>query len=97
MEKKLNTVYSNKYRIPLENEILKDHRVLYPQALHNELVFEITLTNIKLYEHVTHHKTLTVNGAKDTIINESINVPRLHEGNSQETMFNPDITDIKHI
>ena len=62
---------------PLDHKILKDHRVLYPQALHNELVFEITLTTIKLHEHVTHHKTLTVNGAKDTIINESINVPRL--------------------
>ena len=119
-EKKLNTVYGNKYCIPLNHEILKDHAVFYPGALPNELVFEITLaaasmvvkgsdaaqlgyelTNIQLeyevihdvnltretsssylngkqfmYEHITHRKTLTVNKATTTIIEESINAPR---------------------
>ena len=28
-----------------------------------------------MYEHVTHHKTITVNRASDPIINERINVP----------------------
>ena len=152
-EKKLNTIYGNKYRIPLDYEILKDHRVFYPRALHDALIFEITLaranmvikgsdpsqlnyelTNIQLeyevihnvdlaretsssylsgkdfmYEHVTHCKTLTVNKADDTIINESINVPRRsmkgilllfcepHVGGARdsEKFFNPDITKVK--
>ena len=42
-EKILNTVYGNKCRIPLDHEILKDHGVFYPRALHDALIFEITL------------------------------------------------------
>ena len=38
-ESKLNTVYCNKYRIPLDHEILKDHGVFYPRALPNQLIF----------------------------------------------------------
>ena len=152
-EKILNTVYGNKYRIPLEHEILKDHGVFHPRALHDALIFEITLapenmgvkgsdssklnyelTNIQLeyevihnvdlaretsssylkgkdfmYKHVIHHKTLTVNKMVDTIINESINVPRRsmkgilllfcepHAGGARDsvTFFNPDITNVK--
>ena len=62
-----------------------------------------------MYEHVTHHKTLTVNKADDTIINESINVPHRsmkgilllfcepHAGGARdsEKFFNPDITNVK--
>ena len=29
-----------------------------------------------MYDHVTHHKTITINHGSDTIINESINIPR---------------------
>ena len=42
-ENKLNSVYSNKYRINLDHPILTDHGVFYPQALPNDLVFELTL------------------------------------------------------
>ena len=42
-EKKLETIYKNKYRIHLDHQILTDHEVFYPQALYNELVFELTL------------------------------------------------------
>ena len=42
-EKKLNDIYGTKYRIRLYHEILTDHGVFYPQALNNELVFEVTL------------------------------------------------------
>ena len=42
-ENKLNEVYGTKYRINLDHEILTDHGVFYPQALYNDLVFEITL------------------------------------------------------
>ena len=43
-EKKLNEVYGKKYRINLDHQILTDHGVFYPQALYNDLVFEVTLT-----------------------------------------------------
>ena len=39
----LNAVYGTKYRINLDHPILTDHGVLYPQALYNDLVFELTL------------------------------------------------------
>ena len=48
VESKLNTVYSNKYRIPLYHEILKDHGVFYPRALSNQLNFEIKLAEAKM-------------------------------------------------
>ena len=44
-ETKLTEVYSNKYHINLDHQILTDDRVFYPQALFNDLVFEVTLTN----------------------------------------------------
>ena len=43
VEDKLTEVYGNKYRLNLDHEILKDHGVFYPQALYNDLVFEVTL------------------------------------------------------
>ena len=43
-EKKLNQIYGSKYRIRLDHEILTDHGVFYPQALYNDLVFELTLS-----------------------------------------------------
>ena len=42
-EKKLESVYKNKYRINLDHQILTDHGVFYPQALYNDLTFELTL------------------------------------------------------
>ena len=42
-EKKLNEVYGKKYRINLDHHILTDHGVFYPQALYNDLVFEVAL------------------------------------------------------
>ena len=42
-ENKLTEVYGTKYRINLDHEILTDHGVFYPQALYNDLVFEVTL------------------------------------------------------
>ena len=48
-EKKLNEVYGSKYRIRLDHQILTDHGVFYPQALYNDLVFEVTLA---VAEHV---------------------------------------------
>ena len=42
-ENKLESVYKNKYRIDLDHQILTDHGVFYPQALYNDLTFELTL------------------------------------------------------
>ena len=42
-EKKLNEVYGKKYRINLDHQILTDHGIFYPQALYNDLIFEVTL------------------------------------------------------
>ena len=42
-EEKLDGVYGTKYRINLDHPILTDHGVFYPQALPNDLVFELTL------------------------------------------------------
>ena len=42
-ENKLEKVYSNKYRINLDHQIITDHGVFYPQALYTDLVFELVL------------------------------------------------------
>ena len=42
-ENKLAGAYKNKYRIHLDHQILNDHGVFYPQALYNDLIFEVTL------------------------------------------------------
>ena len=42
-ENKLQSVYRNRYRINLDHPILTDHGVFYPQALFNDLIFELTL------------------------------------------------------
>ena len=42
-ENKLQSIYTNKYRINLDHPILTDHGIIYPQALYNNLIFELTL------------------------------------------------------
>ena len=42
-ESKLNDVYQNKYRIPLDHEILNDYEVFFPRTLSDELPFELRL------------------------------------------------------
>ena len=42
-ENKLETIYKNKYKINLDHQILTDHGAFYPQALYNDLTFELTL------------------------------------------------------
>ena len=41
-ENKLNKVYGKKYSVNLGHQILTDHCVFYPQALYNDLIFEVT-------------------------------------------------------
>ena len=42
-ENALEKVFGSKYWIRLDHQILTDHRVIYPQALFDDLVFELTL------------------------------------------------------
>ena len=42
-ENALKGVYKNKYKINLDHQILTDQGVFYPQALYNDLTFELTL------------------------------------------------------
>ena len=42
-ENKLESVYKNKFKINLDHQILTDHGAFYPQALYNDLTFELTL------------------------------------------------------
>ena len=42
-ENKLSQIYGTKYRIRLDHQILTDHGAFYPQALFNDLVFELKL------------------------------------------------------
>ena len=42
-KKKLQSIYTNKYRINLDHPILTDHGIIYSQALYNDLIFELTL------------------------------------------------------
>ena len=44
-ENKLTEIYGTKCRINVDHQILTDHGVFYPQALFNDLVFEVTLAN----------------------------------------------------
>ena len=43
-EKTLEAVFGNKQRIRLDHPIPGDHGVFYPQALFNDIVFELTLS-----------------------------------------------------
>ena len=49
----LNTVYGNKYTIPLDIELMKDHGVLYPFALNDSILFELTLAKVDKVIHGT--------------------------------------------
>ena len=42
-EKTLKGIYGKKYRINLDHQILTDQCIFYPQALYNDLVFEVAL------------------------------------------------------
>jgi len=55
-EETINKVYGSKYWIRLDHQILTDHGIFYPQALYNDLKFEITLAGA---EHVVRGSDTT--------------------------------------
>lgn len=117
----LAAIHNNKYSIPLDHPILRDHGVLYLKALTDTFRFELTLapvsdvveyssntpeanykiTNLELeygsihneylaqeaaasyqvgrgffYENIILHKEFIISKPNDSVINESINIPR---------------------
>ncbi|PFX12140.1 hypothetical protein AWC38_SpisGene23950 [Stylophora pistillata] len=90
-------------------DIQLDYEVIHSQKLADEALSNYKNGKRFMYEHITHLKTISVDKGSDTIVNESINVPRrsmkgllllLYETytagtrNSEKT-FNPNITDVK--
>ena len=59
-ETKLNEVYEKKYRINLNHQILTDHGIFYPQALYNDLVFEVRLAQASQAEIQKNMSSLTL-------------------------------------
>ncbi|PFX21218.1 hypothetical protein AWC38_SpisGene14301 [Stylophora pistillata] len=90
-------------------DIQLEYEVIHSQKLADEALSKYKNGKRVMYEHITHLKTMSIDKGSDTIINESINVPRrsmkgllllFYETytagtrNSEKT-FNPNITDVK--
>lgn len=58
------------------NNIQLEYEVIHSKELADESMKKYLNGKRFMYEHVAHHKTLTIDRQKDDIINESINVPR---------------------
>ena len=91
------------------NNIQLEYEVIHSKELADESMKKYLNGKRFMYEHVTHHKTLTIDRQKDSIINESINAPRrsmkgllllFYEPcakgarDSEKSSF-PDITEVK--
>ena len=87
-----------------------EYEVIHSQELADEALSNYRNGKGFVYEHVTHLKTISVDKGSDTIINESINVPRrsmkglllfyelyVAGARGSEKTFNPDITEAKVI
>ena len=56
------------------NNIQLEYEVIHSKELADESIKKYLNGKRFMYGHVTHHKTLTIDRQKDSIINESINV-----------------------
>ena len=79
VENKLTEVYGKQYRINLEHQILTDHGVFYPQALYDDLVFEVTLAGA---EHVVKGSDTTK--LKYKLTNIQLEYEMIHDVRSKE-------------
>ena len=101
---------SDKTKLDYElNNIQLEYKVIHSKELADESMKKYLNGNRFTYKHVTYHKTLTIDRQKDSIINESINVPRrsmkgllllFYEpyakgARDSEKPFFPDITEVK--
>ena len=58
------------------NNIQLEYEIIHSKELADESMKKYLNGKRFRYEHATHHKTSTIDRQKDSIINESINVPR---------------------
>ena len=86
-----------------------EYEVIQSKKLSDEVNSNLLNGDRFMFEHVTHHKTITIAKGTDSIINESINVPRRSMkgilllffepytagARDSEKTFNPDITEVK--
>ena len=86
-----------------------EYEVIHSKELADEVESNYKNGKRLMYEHITHHKTISFSKGTDSIINECINVPRrsmkgllllFYEGyaggaRDSEKTFNPDITEVK--
>ena len=91
------------------SEIQLQCEVIHSQKLADEAASNYLNGKMILFEHVNPHKTISIAKGIDSIFNESINVPRRSMkgllllffepyaagARDSETIFNPDITDVK--
>ena len=86
-----------------------EYEVIHSKNLADEAVSNYKNGKRLMYEHVTHHKTISFSKSTDSMMNESINVPRRsmkgllllfyepYAGGARdsEKTFNPGITEVK--
>ena len=85
-EKKLEEVYGKKYRIHLNHQILTDHGVLYPDALYNNLMFQITLAPASQVVKGSDTSQLTYTLKNIELVYETIHSVTL--ANEAESVYN---------
>ena len=55
-ENRLETIFKKSYKIRMDSQIFMDHGVFYPQALYNDLLFELTLPRLTRWSEGRHNQ-----------------------------------------
>ena len=79
-------LYKNKYRIPLDLEILTKHAPLYTYALHSDIIIEITLADIN--QIVVTEDAATAKYKLENICLEYDTIENEQLANSVESLYN---------
>ena len=79
-------LYKNKYRIPLDLEILTKHAPLYSYALHSDIIIEITLADIS--QIVVTEEAATAKYKLENICLEYDTIENEQLANSVESLYN---------
>ena len=85
-ENKLEEVYGKKYRIRLDHQILTDHGGFYPDALYNNLMFQITLAPASQVVKGSDTSQLTYTLKNIELVYETIHSVTL--ANEAESVYN---------
>ena len=79
-------LYKNKYKIPLDLEILTKHAPLYNYALHSDIIIEITLSDI--YDVIVSENIATAKYKLENICLEYDTIENSQLANSVESLYN---------